>query len=250
MVARSKTQQAPIDDAASRIQLAESIIGHTFGDKDLVLRALTHPSAVEERNPDAYYERLEFLGDSIVGFLTAEELYRRFPSMDEGGLTRIRVSVVSRTALGRVASELGFAQAIVVGQSERGTGGRGLKSALGNVYEALVAALYLDAGMTVARTWVLATLGPLISEDVAASLENPKSELQERLQARGEAPTYRLVSQDGPPHARTFTLEVEVDGVVLGVGSGRTKKEAEAAAAAAAMKRLAKRPRTRRPKGS
>jgi ribonuclease-3 len=233
-----------------RIALAESTLGHTFADKDLVLRALTHPSAVEERDPDAYYERLEFLGDSIIGFLIAEELYRRFPSIDEGGLTRIRVSVVSRAALGKVAAELGLADAIVVGQSERGTGGRGLKSALGNVYEALVAALYLDAGLDAARGWVLATLGPLISEDVAGSLENPKSELQERLQARGKAPAYQLVSQDGPPHARTFTVEVSVGGTVLGSGIGHTKKEAEAVAAAAAIRRLAKPSRTRRPAGA
>jgi dsRNA-specific ribonuclease len=106
------------DDRTTRIALAESILGHTFHDKDLVQRALTHPSAVEGRDPDAYYERLEFLGDSIVGFLIAEELYARFPSMDEGGLTRIRVSVVSRTALGLVAAKLGLADAIVVGPSE------------------------------------------------------------------------------------------------------------------------------------
>jgi ribonuclease-3 len=237
-------------EGTRRTQLAESVLGHDFQDKELVLRALTHPSAVEERDPDAYYERLEFLGDSIVGFLIAEEIYRRFPSMDEGGLTRIRVSVVSRSALARVAAELGLADAIVVGQSELGTGGRGLKSALGNVYEALVAALYLDAGMAAARDWVLATLGPLISEDVAASLENPKSELQEKLQARGETPVYRLVSQEGPPHARTFTVEVVVVGVAMGSGSGGTKKEAEAAAAAAAIGQLAKARRPRRPKGS
>ena len=249
-MARGRNPQSSSDGTAKRIELAESVLGHSFKDKDLVLRALTHPSAVEERDPDAYYERLEFLGDSIVGFLIAEELYRRFPSMDEGGLTRIRVSVVSRTALGRVAADLGLADAIVVGQSERGTGGRGLKSALGNVYEALAAALYLDAGIASARQWVLATLGPLISEDVAASLENPKSELQETLQARGETPVYRLISQEGPPHARTFTLEVEVAGKVMGSGSGRTKKEAEAAAAAAALERLAKRRRARQPKGS
>ena len=249
-MARGRNPQSSSDGTAKRIELAESVLGHSFKDKDLVLRALTHPSAVEERDPDAYYERLEFLGDSIVGFLIAEELYRRFPSMDEGGLTRIRVSVVSRTALGRVAADLGLADAIVVGQSERGTGGRGLKSALGNVYEALAAALYLDAGIASARRWVLATLGPLISEDVAASLENPKSELQETLQARGETPVYRLISQEGPPHARTFTLEVEVAGKVMGSGSGRTKKEAEAAAAAAALERLAKRRRARQPKGS
>ena len=94
---------------------------------------------------------------------------------------------------------------------------------------------------------MLATLGPLISEDVAESLENPKSELQEMLQARGEAPVYQLVSQDGPPHARTFTLEVLVADKVMGSGTGRTKKEAEAVAAAAAIGRLTKRRKTRHP---
>jgi len=247
---RARRSEPSLGEYADRIALAESALGHAFADKHLVLRALTHPSAVEERDPDAYYERLEFLGDSIVGFVIAEELYRRFPSMDEGGLTKVRVSVVSRAALGKAASELGLAEAIVVGQSELGTGKRGLKSALGNVYEALVAALYLDAGMDAAREWVLRTLGPRISEDVAVSLENPKSELQELLQARKQSPVYRLVSQDGPPHARTFTIEVTVAGEVAGTGSGHTKKVAEAEAARAALTALAKRPRTRRPKRS
>jgi len=249
-MARRTESNAEPTDRAQRIALAESVLGHSFADKELVLRALTHPSAVEQRDPGAYYERLEFLGDSIVGFVIAEELYSRFPRMDEGGLTRIRVSVVSRTALAAVAADLGLADAIVVGQSERGTGGRGLKSALGNVYEALVAALYLDGGMATATRWVLATLGPLIREDVAANLENPKSELQERLQARGDTPVYRLISQEGPAHARTFTLEVEVAGEVMGSGSGRTKKEAEAAAAAAALGSLKRKRRTRPSKHS
>ncbi len=150
-------------------------------------------------------------------------------------MTRIRVSVVSRSALARVAAELGLADAIVVGESERGTGGRGLRSALENVYEASSPRSTSTPASMLHATGCLATLGPLISEDAAASLENPKSELQELLQARGETPVYRLVSQDGPPHARTFTVEVEVAGAAMGSGSGRTKKEAEAAAAAAAL---------------
>lgn len=249
-MARHRNPEVASDKHAERVALVESVTGHTFADKQLARRAVTHPSAVEERDPNAYYERLEFLGDSIVGFVIADELCQRFPTMDEGGLTKIRVSVVSRAALGKVASELGLAEAIIVGQSERGTGGRGLKSALGNVYEALVAALYLDAGMDVARTWVLSTLGPLISEDVAGGLENPKSELQELLQARKESPSYRLVSQEGPPHARTFTVEVSVGGAVMGAGSGPTKKVAEAEAAGAALASLRKRRRARTPKGS
>lgn len=221
--------------------VAERATGHTFADRELLRRALTHPSAVEDRNPDAYYERLEFLGDSVLGFVVAEEIYRRFPSMPEGGMTRIRVSVVAGTVLGRVAAELGLADAIVFGESERGTGGRGMSSALENVYEALTAALYLDAGLETARDWVLRTVGPLITAESAENPENPKSALQELTQAHGDAPSYRVVSQDGPPHARTFTAVVEVAGKELGQGTGHSKKEAEAAAASAALKRLQRR---------
>ncbi|MDR3686853.1 MAG: ribonuclease III [Coriobacteriia bacterium] len=238
-----KPPAPPLDSA---LAVAERATNHKFKDRELLRRALTHPSAVEDRNPDAYYERLEFLGDSVLGFVIAEEIYRRFPAMPEGGMTRIRVSVVSGTTLGRVAGELGLAEAIVFGESERGTGGRGMSSALENVYEALTAALYLDAGLDAAREWILRSVGPLIAEEAADSPENPKSALQELTQAHGDAPTYRVISQDGPPHQRVFTAAVEVGGKILGEGSGHSKKEAEAAAAEAALKRLQSRGRRRR----
>lgn len=228
----------PSRDIESRLQLAERIIGHRFSDRRLLQRALTHPSAVEGKDPRAYYERLEFLGDSVVGFVIAEEVYRRFPDMDEGGMTRIKISVVAGTTLAEVAGELGLAAAIVVGESERGTGGRGLTSALENVYEALTAALYLDAGLDAARKWILGTLGSSISVDAALSPENPKSLLQELTQAKGMTPSYRLLAEEGPPHKRLFTCAVEIDGVVIGEGTGRTKKEAQAAAASAALEKL------------
>jgi ribonuclease-3 len=245
-VPRTAKQPAPPVSAEERVSIAEKATGHHFADGELVRRALTHPSAVEDRDPDAYYERLEYLGDSVLGFLVAEEIFRRFPRMPEGGMTRIKVSVVSGTVLARVAAELGLADAIIFGDSERGTGGRGLASALENVYEALTAALYLDGGVDVARGWVLDTLGPLITQEAAESPENPKSALQELTQARGEAPTYRVVGQSGPPHARIFTAVVEVAGKELGEGSGHTKKEAEAHAANAALERLRKRRRKSR----
>jgi len=233
-VAKRKPDRGP-DDTSARLTRAETILGHHFDDQELLKRALTHPSAVEDRDPSAYYERLEFLGDSIVGFVIAEELYHRFPHMPEGGMTRIKVSAVAGSILAAVSSELGLADVLILGESELGTGRRGLASALENVYEALTAALYLDAGLEAARQWVLSTLGPLISEEVASYPENPKSALQEIVQSRGESPVYRIVSQDGPPHARVFTAQVEVAGQVLGTGSGHTKKEAEAAAAASAI---------------
>lgn len=230
--------EIPTLSIPERLALAEKILDHRFADVRLLQRALTHPSAADVGNPSSYYERLEFLGDSIIGFVVAEELYRRYPDMSEGGLTRIKVSVVAGCIMSTVAAELGLTDALILGDSEMGTGGRGLTSALENSYEALTAALYLDAGLETATEWVLRTLGPLISEDTATTPENPKSALQEIVQAHGDAPVYRIASQEGPPHERVFRAVVEVAGRQLGEGVGRTKKEAEATAAAAAIEAL------------
>lgn len=236
------------DDEAS-VALAEKILGRTFNDRELLRLAITHPSAAETGDTDGFYERLEFLGDSILGFIICEEAFKRFPQMREGGMTRIKVSLVAGNVLSSVARELGLADVIIVGQSERGTGGRGLNSALENAYEALTAALYLDGGIDAAREWVLRTLGPLITEAAASTPENPKSLLQELVQARGQSVTYKTLSEEGPPHDRTFSVRVEIEGAPLGEGRGRTKREAEAAAAFAALAALEKptrRPRVRR----
>jgi ribonuclease-3 len=246
-VTRASRQVGPAVGEEDAVAVAQRVTGHTFGDPELVRRALTHPSAVESRDPDAYYERLEFLGDSVLGLIIAEEIYRRFPDMPEGGMTRIKVSVVAGTVLARVSADLGLADAIIFGDSERGTGGRGLSSALENVYEALTGALYLDGGIELARQWVQQTLCPLITEQAAESPENPKSALQEFTQAHGEAPVYHVVGHEGPPHARTFTAVVEIGGKQHGEGSGHSKKEAEAAAAEAALaslQRKARKPRS------
>jgi len=226
-------------DDSARVDRAEEILGRTFTDRELLRRALTHPSAVEDTDADGFYERLEFLGDSVLGFIIAEETFDRFPTMREGGMTRIKVSLVAGSVLSGVARELGLLDALIVGESERGTGGRGLNSALENAYEALTAALYIDGGLDAAREWVLRTLGPLITEDAAATPENPKSRLQELVQARGESPVYQTTAIEGPPHDRTFSVTVDVAGVRLGEGSGRTKREAEAAAATVALAALA-----------
>lgn len=226
------------DDTQARMEHAERIVDHCFVDRELLQRAITHPSAVESTDPSLYYERLEYLGDSVLGFLIAEEVYRRYPSMTEGGMTRIKISVVAGSVLSEVAAQIGLDDALILGESEKGTGSRGLASALENTYEALVAALYLDAGIQVARRWVLATLGPRISEDAAFAPENPKSALQELVQSNGAVVSYRIVSADGPPHDRLFTSVVEIDGVDSGTGSGRSKKEAEAQAAQAALESL------------
>ncbi len=221
-----------------RIARAQEILGYAFADPGLLERALTHPSFTDEPNCECDYERLEFLGDAVLGLIVVEELYRRFPEMPEGGMTKLKIAVVSGTTLSEVAGELGLADLIRLGQSERGTGGRGMHSALENAFEALVGAVYLDAGLDTARALVLRTLSDRIVPDLAEALEHPKSLLQELAQAEGPPPIYTIVSSSGPPHDRSFHADVSVGGTVLGHGSGRSKKEAEMNAAAEAMARL------------
>ena len=164
--------------------------------------------------------------------------FHRFHDLDEGGLTRIKVALVSGTSLSDVAAELGFADIIVFGSSETGTGKRGLHSALENVYEAIVAALYLDGGLETATAFVERTLIPRMSLDMAKEPENPKSALQEKLQEDGITPTYKLVETQGPPHDRTFVAQVFAGTQGLARGTGRTKKEAESQAAKSTLARL------------
>lgn len=222
----------------TKLARAQEIVGHTFENTQYLLSAITHPSATEGRAVKFSYERLEFLGDSILGALVASTAFHRFPDLDEGGLTRIKVALVSGASLSEVADKLGFADVIVFGSSETGTGRRGLHSALENVYEAVVAALYLDGGVEAAGAFVDRTLIPKMSLDLAREPENPKSALQEKLQEGGITPTYKLVETQGPPHDRTFVAQVYAGDKGLAQGVGRTKKEAESQAAKSTLVRL------------
>ena len=217
---------------------AQSIIEHEFNNEQLLLSAITHPSAAEGKSVRYSYERLEFLGDSILGAIVAAKAFERFHDLDEGGLTRIKVALVSGSSLADVAQDLGFADVIVFGSSETGTGKRGLHSALENVYEAIVAALYLDGGIDTAESFVERTLMGRMSLDLAREPENPKSALQEKLQEDGITPTYKLVETQGPPHDRTFVAQVFAGDQGLAQGTGRTKKEAESQAAKSTLARL------------
>lgn len=221
-----------------KLKKAQEILDYHFKNESVLLAAITHPSATEGRSVKFSYERLEFLGDSILGAIVAEIAFDRYHDLDEGGLTRIKVSLVSGTSLSAVAAELGFADIIVFGSSETGTGKRGLHSALENVYEAIVAALFLDGGIDVAIAFVKRTLIPRMSLDMATEPENPKSALQEKLQEDGITPTYKLVETQGPPHDRTFVAQVFAGVQGLARGVGRTKKEAESQAAKSTLARL------------
>ena len=226
------------EEQREKYNKAQSIIEHEFNNEQLLLSAITHPSAAEGKSVRYSYERLEFLGDSIQGAIVAAKAFERFHDLDEGGLTRIKVALVSGSSLADVAQALGFADVIVFGSSETGTGKRGLHSALENVYEAIVAALYLDGGIDAAESFVERTLMGRMSLDLAREPENPKSALQEKLQEDGITPTYKLVETQGPPHDRTFVAQVFAGDQGLAQGTGRTKKEAESQAAKSTLARL------------
>lgn len=224
---------------SDRIAAVERICGYEFKDKRLIRSALTHPSAVEGEPVSASYERLEFLGDSILGAIVADQLFRSYPSFDEGRLTRLKVSLVSGATLSEVGEELGIGPCIIFGASETGSGARGLHSALENVYESIVGALYLDGGREPAERFILRTLEPHLAADRAERPQNPKSYLQECVQAAGmTTPAYKIVGEEGPAHLPTFTAVVLVDGIRQGRGKGSSKKEAETAAARDALERM------------
>ena len=226
------------EEQEQKLARAQEILDYRFDSEHLLLSAITHPSATEGKSVKYSYERLEFLGDSILGAIVAAIAFHRFHDLDEGGLTRIKVALVSGASLSDVADRLGFADVIVFGSSETGTGKRGLHSALENVYEAVVAALYLDGGIGAAQEFVERTLIPRMSLDMAREPENPKSALQEKLQEDDITPTYKLVETQGPPHDRTFVAQVFAGTQGLARGTGRTKKEAESQAAKSTLARL------------
>ena len=173
------------------------------------------------------------MGDSILGAVVARSLFVSYPEFDEGKLTRLKVSLVSGATLSEVSHELGIDDIIIFGASETGTGARG------NVYESLVGALYLDAGWDAAAEFIHRTLKPHLASERAEHPANPKSFLQECVQADGhEPPAYKLVGSEGPAHAPTFTAVVLIDGIRQGRGSGSSKKEAEGAAALEALDRM------------
>jgi len=222
-------------DLDARLDTAESLAGHRFSDRNLLLRALTHPSYTEEPHAAQDYERIEFLGDAVLGLVVVHEIFERFPYMPEGQMTKLKIGVIAGRTLTDVAQRLGLGELLLLGPSETGTDGRGMTSALENAFEALIGALYLDAGLDAARDFILRVLGDRIDPQVTAVPEHPKSMLQEILQARGLTPVYEVTRTAGPPHDRVFQVRVVVDGKVMGTGSGHSKKEAEMNAAEQAL---------------
>lgn len=225
-----------IEDYKDIIKKAEQALEFTFNDKSLLLKALTHPSAVQGFGKSLSYERLEFLGDSLLSTVVSVAIFNKYPDIDEGKMTHMRVALVSGENLSRIAKDIGLDELIIFGKSEQSTGKRGLKSALENVFEAIVAAVFLDAGHI--KCWKFVTKFVLNSSIDNASLvyfENPKSTLQELVQVKHKTPQYCIIEESGPAHDKQFIAAVMVDDKELAKGCGRSKKEAEANAALAAL---------------
>ncbi len=217
-------------------------LGVSFNDLSLLEQALVHSSYINENPALALNsnERLEFLGDAILGFIIAQELYQRFPDLNEGEMTKLRASVVCREALSRMARAIGLGDYLYLGKGEEASGGRRKPANLASALEAIIAAIFLDQGLASTRDFVLRVARQELNKVLIGGGEaDYKSQLQELLQARQQqTPTYTLIETIGPDHDRTFTVEVRVGDKVLGRGSGKSKKAAEAEAARSALAQL------------
>ena len=216
-------------------------LGYVFRDPALLRLALTHPSVAHEQGaPLATNQRLEFLGDAVLQLVLTRELYEKFPAVGEGPLTKARAKLVNRRTLAERARHVGIGQHLILSRGEVLHGGRERPSALADTYEALLGAIFLDAGFEAAREFILrhfqAAFGGLL---VIPILENPKGELQELLQSVSpEAPQYSVASATGPDHDRIFECTVHHRGAELARGQGKSKKAAESEAALAALAKL------------
>jgi ribonuclease-3 len=213
----------------------EKRLGYKFRDRHLLELALTHRSHANERGANTNYERLEFLGDAILGAVAAEWLYRRFPDKPEGDLSRWKSRLVSARSLGREAARLGIGAALRIGVGEERSGGRAKLSLLADSLEAVFGAVYLDGGHAAAAELIVAILESALGATGEVDAD-AKTALQERAQARGwPLPEYRLILEEGPDHQKVFTIECWLQGRRAGTGVGESKKIAEQRAAAAAL---------------
>jgi ribonuclease-3 len=222
--------------AAGRL---ETRLGYRFRDRDLLLRSLTHSSYANETGQGADNEALEFLGDAVLGFLVAEALLTRFPDMDEGGLSKFKAFLVSRSNLADIARRLHLGEHVRLGKAAQKGQGRDKGSILADTLEALVAAVHLDGGDGPARRIVEHLLGEQIAGLDRGEVERKdfKTRLQEALQALGRpTPRYRVDATEGPPHEPIFHVSVLIADEVVARGKGGTKKEAEQRAARLALR--------------
>ena len=230
----------------SELEPLERVIGYRFKDRGLLEHALTHRSRVHEDASGGVFdnESMEFLGDSVLGFVIAALLFREFPQHNEGQKSKLKASLVSAASLARLGERLHLGDFLILGRGEEKTGGRRKHAIIADCFEALIAAIYLDGGIEPAQRFVESQFTELIEEArrsgaEASFTEDWKSALQEYLQSQGRGlPAYRLARELGPDHRKSFVVEVLVEGEAVANAEGRSKKEAAQAAARAALEKL------------
>ena len=221
----------------------EEVLGYRFRDRDLLARALTHKSYANERREtsSSHNERLEFLGDTVLGFVIGELIYRSFPNLQEGALSKIKAHLVSATTLSAKGRALGIGRYLRMGAGEARSGGAEKLSLLADGFEAVVAAIYLDGGLPAAEAFLKRVFGPDVTGiDIGdLSFQDYKTALQESAQALGlPLPEYRIVDEYGPDHEKIFVIQVFWNGEAFAYGRGPSKREAQRKAAKVALKKL------------
>lgn len=220
----------------SNLSSLENNIDYVFENKSILKQALTHSSyANENRNSGPFNERLEFLGDAVLSLISADFLYRRFPSMPEGDLTKLRSGLVCTASLSEYARQISLGDFLLLGKGEDANGGRERNSNLENAFEAVIAAVYLDGGIECARKFVLRFLDVSV-ETRHINFKDYKTKLQEIVQeSHEETLNYVVTNVSGPDHDKRYEIEVHLNSNVIGKGTGRSKKQAEQEAAKQAL---------------
>jgi len=225
---------------AHKLQEIERVLGYSFRQPELLASAFTHRSyANESQTPHEHNERLEFLGDAILGSLIAEYLFEQFPALPEGELSSLRSRLVESAACTHYIEILGVASYLLLGKGEQQNWGRGRSSILADLFEAIIGALYLDGGIIVTKNFLFSHFGPAINELIAHPTRNCKADLQDWCQRTHQVtPTYEVLGESGPDHKRSFHIAVFCGEKRLGEGMGGSKKEAQQSAARAALLRI------------
>lgn len=216
----------------------EKLLGYEFNDKKLLKIALTHSSYANEAGEHIHsYERLEFLGDSVLGLVTSEYIFKTFPDLPEGDLTKLRAALVCEKQLFEFSKALDLHKFIKLSRGEKHAGGEYRSSILSDIFESICAAIYLDAGFEEARKFILKHIIPAINHPQDFIINDYKTKLQEIVQKNPEETiAYVLIAEDGPDHNKRFTVEARINSNPVGRGTGRSKKQAEQQAAKEALK--------------
>lgn len=221
------------------INKVEESIGYKFKNKDLLINALTHTSYAHENNKESN-EKLEFLGDSILEFVSSKYIYNKYPNLQEGEMTKVRATVVCEDSLYKIAKSHGFGEFLFLGRSEVKTGGKNRPAILADSVEAVIAAIYLDGGLQEADKFIIENLDKKIEKATKhVGDKDYKTVLQEKLQEHGEVKIeYEIINETGPDHDKYFEAQVKCNGKILAQGKGKSKKEAHMHAAKKALENL------------